>query len=372
MKSLPSTTSSQTPSGLLRTPAKPGLARFLALGLALAGGACAATQPPGPGDGSGDGSGSGSGSGSGTGTKTLDATGKYAVQSQFDIATNMPGTVGDVVNTIIDATDSPDDPTKWILDQIIGQMPSGFLKSALQTAEPFVAGYLNDRLTQVAPQFVNTMIALGADFGDMAKHFGLNETLDVSKATQDYSSTVTAVGVHFNVNNVQTDLAFADYQIQNVAANNVGVQIDATGKLTIAQHQLPISYGKVLHLGMDAVIIPTLDPAATNLAELFADNVDCAAVGQDISDAVGIGDPATWQAACSAGLQFGANAIYAKINGIDASALQFAVTGTAKAVDTTNSGKVGAIQTGKWTGTLSYGGGTPAPLATATFTGSRQ
>ena len=45
--------------------------------------------------------------------------------SDFDVATNMPGTAGAVVNTFIDATDSPDDPSHWILDQLVKQLPDG-------------------------------------------------------------------------------------------------------------------------------------------------------------------------------------------------------------------------------------------------------
>ncbi len=59
-----------------------------------------------------------------------------------------------------------------------------------------------------------------------------------------------------------------------------------------------------------------------------------------------------------------------KIAAIDSSALEFDLTGTAKAVDTNHDYQADALQTGKWTGTLSYAG-TPAPLATATFTGAR-
>src|SRR5207248_9757251 len=141
---------------------------------------------------------------------------KYAVQSSFDIAANLPGTVGQVVNGFIAATDEPDDPTKWILDQVIAQMPSGFLKTALQSAEPFVAGYLNDRLLSIAPDFVTTMVQVGNDFGDMAKHFGLNETYDVTKNAQAYSAVDTVIGMHLKFHTVETDVQFADHQQPNV------------------------------------------------------------------------------------------------------------------------------------------------------------
>ena len=55
----------------------------------------------------------------------MTADGTYSVRSKFDLATNAPGAVGDVVNVIIDATDSGDDPANWLLEQMINQLPSG-------------------------------------------------------------------------------------------------------------------------------------------------------------------------------------------------------------------------------------------------------
>jgi hypothetical protein len=347
----------------------------LAIGAVLSG--CAADAPPAQPGGGGDNPG-GDNPGGGDETPTpLDATGKYQVRSTFDIASNMPGTVGTVVNGFISATDDPDDPTHWILDQMIAQMPNGTLKNLLSGAEPFVAGYLNDQLLNIAPDFVTTIIEVGNDFGDMAKHFGVNETFDVAGASVEggYTANVTAVGAHFKINSLETDVAFADYDIPNIVANGVGVSLEDTGKLSIGEHKLPVSYGKILRVGLDAVIIPAVDGNATNLQELLADQVDCAAVGQYIYDALvdqfGFGgSPSTWQSACTAGLNYGAQTIYNQIAGIDASALEFDLTGTAKAVDTNGDHKADALQTGKWTGTLSYSG-SPAPLAAATFTGAR-
>ena len=192
-----------------------------------------------------------------------------------------------------------------------------------------------------------------------------------------YTATHTALGVHVKIDTtahggfaIEEDLAFADYQLPNVVASNVGVTFDPTGKLAIAEHHMPLSYGKVLRIGLDNVIIPLVDPYAWDLGSLLADTIDCATVGQAISDALGFGGQSTWQSACDAGLQFGANAIYQKIDGIDASALDFDITGLAKGSDTNADHKVDALQLGKWTGNLSYSG-TPAPLSTATFVGTR-
>jgi hypothetical protein len=348
------------------------LSFVLALALGAVATGCAADSPE---DGDGSGGGGGGGSGSDDAPRPMDATGKYSVASTFDLATNAPGKVGEVTNAFINMTDGAADPAEWIIEQIIAKTTNSTLKSLLTTAKPFVAGYLNDRLLEIAPDFIDTIIAVGNDFGQMARNFGLNETLDVSGSGMTYTSTVTALGVHFKVDNVESDIMFADHSIAAVSAPNVALTLDATGKLDIGEHKLPLAYGKVLRLGLDTVIIPALDPTATNLQTLLANLVSCAAVGQAINDALvsqfGFGGGAgTWQAACTAGLAYGAQTVYGKIDSIDSSALEFGLVGVAKAVDSNKDSKVDTIQTGKWTGTLTYGA-TPSPLAPATFSGTR-
>ena len=288
----------------------------LAIGASAAG--CAADSP----DQGDDGGGGGGGSGGDDAPIPTDATGRYQMTSTFDIATNMPGKVGEVTNAFIAATDGGDDPANWILEQIINKMSNGTLKSFLNGARPFVAGYINDRLLDIAPDFVTTFVQVGNDLGQAAKNFGLNETLDVSGSVGAYTSTVSAVGVKFKIDNIESDILFADNAVAPISAAGVGITLDATGKMGIAEHKLPVSFGKVMKLGLDKVIIPAVDPTATNLQTLLVHLIDCAAVGQAINDAlydaVGFGGGAgTWQTACNAGLVFGASALYAKMESID-------------------------------------------------------
>ncbi len=351
------------------------LSFVLALALGAIASGCAADSPQDDGAGGGDDTGGTGGEGSDDAPRPMDATGTYQVASTFDIATNAPGTVGDVTNAFIDMTDGATDPADWIIDQIIAKTTNSTLKSFLTQAKPFVAGYLNDRLLEIAPDFIDTIITVGNDFGQMSRNFGVNETLDVAQGGGAYNATVTALGVHFDVDNVGSDILFADHGMENVTAANVALSVDVTGKLDIGEHALPLSYGKVLRVGLDTIVIPSLDPSASDLQSLLADLVDCGAVGQAINDALadyfGFGGGAgTWQAACTAGLAYGAQTLYNKIDSIDASALEFSLTGVAKAVDSDHDNKVDRIQTGKWSGTLSYAS-TPAPLAEATFIGTR-
>ncbi len=346
------------------------VALALILGAAVTG--CAADAPTTPG---GDDPGDGSGSGDEPLPQDVDASGRYSVRSNFDLASNAPGKAGDVARAIIDATDEGDDPSKWILEQVINQLPNGTFKNIINGAKPFVAGYINDRLLSIAPDFVTTMVTVGNDFGDVSKNFGLNETLEVSKAGGSYSAVHTVLGAHFKINNVESDYAFADYGAVNTVVSGVAVTVDQSGKFSVADHKVGLAYGSVLRIALDAAIIPSLDPTAANLTELFQHQVDCDAVGQAINDAVvdtiGFGPGAsTFRSACNAGLAKGADLIYAKIADIDSQALEFGLAGTAKVLDKNNDKMLDTIQSGQWSGNLSYAG-TPAPLAGATFYGAR-
>jgi hypothetical protein len=307
--------------------------------------------------------------------KPLDPTGTYTMHSTFDLATNMPGTAGNVVNSIIAATDDKADPTLWILDQLIAQLPESNsiergIKAALQFGEPAIADYLNGKLLDFAPDFVTDIVQVGHDFGDIAKHVGLTESFQLSGANGSYTAVHSVVGVHIKLDNQDKEVTLATYHVPNVVVGNVAVTMDASGQLTIAPHQVPLAYGQLLRLGLDAAIIPLIDANSHSLNDLLAHEVNCQSIAKAIVDQFGIGSVSALASACTAGLTAGANYLYSRIDAIDGTALQFSINGTARAVDKNNDRRIDAIQTGAWAGTLAYGA-TPTPLLPATFFGER-
>ncbi|MDX2089357.1 MAG: hypothetical protein SFX73_16000 [Kofleriaceae bacterium] len=334
---------------------------------------CAAPAPDE--EGGGGGGGGGGGDGGGDETQPLDVAGKYSMRSNFDIATNAPGKVGDVVNSIIDMTDDADDPANFLLTLMIDQISSSTVRNALNNVKPFVAGYLNDRLLDFAPDFVDTAIQLGNDFGQLAKNFGVNETLEISGAIEGLAGKKIVLGAHFKIDNMESDHLFADHQMENITVDGIGITLDQS-RINLGQHVVPLPYGKILRIGLDEAIIPILEPGADNLAELLAAKINCQSVGalvdDAVYDAVGFSPGAgIFTTACNAGLVVAANKIYEKVEDIDGTALDFSLTGTARAVDANNDRKADKLQSGTYTGNLSYGGSTPAPLSTATFYGER-
>lgn len=297
----------------------------------------------------------------------LTPEGQFAVTSEFDLATNMPGTVGTVVNYFINATDDPDDPTKFLVDELIKALPDGSIKNTLQQSAPFVTGYLNDRLLQVAPQFVTKVRDVGSAFGQVAKHFGTLDQLDITAGGQ---AVKTVRGFHFVVDSIPLDFMFADYGMAEIKIENMTVGLEQTGRLTISEHQIGIKYGAALKLALNEAIIPLIDPAAQDLDDLFRSLVNCQAVGQYVYEAIDIGSPSTFQSACTAGLNAAAGALYAQMDRLDSNALQLDLVGTARGIDKNRDGKMDDIATGQYTGGMSYAG-TPAALGENKFYGAK-
>ncbi len=335
-----------------------------ALALGLAG--CAdstVAQPPGGDD-------EGSGEQEPQPEPQMDAQGTYRINSTFDVATNMPGGTGSFINGLIEATDDPDDPMSWVVDQMLAQMDDSALKDILVAAKPFVIGYLNDKVTDLAPDLVGTIDAIGDRMNELLKELGVNEKLFVTVVDQTMTGQITVDGVRFKVAGVSNDLLFSQNNIDDVVVPSVLVTLENKNKLNIGQHLLPLPWGKIMALGLDTAVIPAIDPTATSLADLLDNVVDCTAVGNSIADALSFGSGAFWASACLVGLDKAADAIYDQILDSD-SLLGLDLLGSARAADTDNDYKIDTLTSGGWQGSMDYAG-TPAALAQpASWVGKR-
>ncbi len=116
----------------------------------------------------------------------MDIRGNYRVTSDFDIASGVPGTVGDIINEFIDMTDGDTDPATYLLDKVIGD-GTGAVANAINGIRPFLDGALNDVILNAAPDVVNDIKKIGQDFGQVARHFGVVSTLDITGDSIDIS-----------------------------------------------------------------------------------------------------------------------------------------------------------------------------------------
>ena len=288
--------------------------------------------------------------------------GTYAVSSELDLP--LPGPAEAAIAPLVAATDGPDDPSRWVLDRLVDQIPESTARTIARDAVPLLASYLNARLADVAPHLASGLDQLAHGLERIARHVGTVETWQVD-ARGDATRIIS--GVRFDAGGTPVELRFADHGLDDRSALT-HLTLDPTGHLAVADHRLLLGYGAVLRLGFDHAVIPSVDPAASDLATALADLADCQQLGDFLYDELGIGSPALYRAACLAATVAVADDVYARISAIDAEApLSLELEGTAQGVDRDGDGTMDEVRAGSWTGVLDPAGS----LGLATFSGSR-
>jgi hypothetical protein len=303
-------------------------------------------------------------------TAMLEMSGQYELSSKFDIASNMPGAAGAVLNEFIKATDGGDDPARYLVDKVLQQLPGGIIRDTLSLGAGLAVGYVNNQLNSLAPEFLPKILAIGNTLGDVTKNFGTISELSITGTGTALKGTHTVSGLKFKIDNQELPFLLADYGGTVVRAENIDITVEPGGKVTVGSHMIPISFGTVMRIALDEAVIPMVDPSAHNLGELFQNLVDCQQVGQAVFDAINFGSASTFENACKGGLTLAANTIYNQISQINGAALQFEMSGACRGIDKDQDGTMDELQRGAWAGQLSYAGA-PAPLANASFTAAR-
>jgi len=290
--------------------------------------------------------------------------GRFAVTSTFDLP--VPAAAGVVLAALADATDGPDDPTRYLVDRMIATLPDGTIKTIAGGAAPYVAAYLNERLADIAPRFVTGIAAISDGLARVASHVGTVETLEIDGSG---AAIRTITGVRFDVAAKPVIAGFADAGLADIVVGT-HVALDATGHVTIGDHAHGVPYGALLRLGLDRAVIAVVEPAARDLAAALAALVDCIALGALAADRIGLGSPALYQTACRAAMTAIASELYARIAAIDDAPVALEVTGGADGVDLDGDGTLDELRAGRWSGALSSAAARE-PIEAARFTGTK-
>ncbi len=310
----------------------------------------------------------------------LQVIGTYQLESEFNLVNGIPGTAGDVVRTIIDMTDGPNDPASWLLD--LASKDNAGVKSALDPLRPAVDAFLNSLLKDLSMKIVIDGVQLdivdkfkdfGNAFGDVAQKFGLKSTLQIYAGPNNtLLGKHTITGVFFKIDNKKIEKTLGELNMDNIVVDKIPVTLTGETSLTIGDETFGLSYGKMIIFALDNVVIPQVDPAATSLRELLSDVVPCDSIGDSIADYTHIGDGTLWQSLCETAIAFGASYAEGKIGSLGDQATAFTFHGSVRPVDTNNDRKVDSLVGGLWEGQLMLAG-QPAALAKPmqTFTGTR-
>ena len=300
-------------------------------------------------------------------TIPLDASGTYDMKSQFDLVSGIPGPAGDVINTILDMTDDPNDPATWLIDRALDAIDSGTVRDLAGSARPALDSFLNDYIHDSAPDLVLTLLEIGDQLGQVARKFGVNSQLQVTAVRMPDTGLTgkhTMTGVSYTIDGVSYDFTMAELELGESMADGISVGLVGTTKMEIGDHTLPFAYGRVLVFALNNVIIPLIDPFASDLGDVLANRVNCYQIGWEVyefvaynvGDFFGILSPGLFESACEAGLDAAGNAIEAQLAGIGGEGAAFVIHGDARIADTNLDHKVDVLRTGLWEGVFRLGG----------------
>ena len=293
-------------------------------------------------------------------TVPTSAVGVFALTSAFDL--HVPAAAAPALATLLAATDGPDDPSRYLIDRMIDELPDGSVKTVAMAAAPYVAAYVNARLTDLAPRFVDGIEQLGIGLARIATHLGTVERLEIAA---DGTAVRTITGVRFEVGNAVTVVPLAVAGMSDLAAG-VRVTLDAAGHLGISEHQHALPYGALLRLGLDRAVVPGVEPTAGDLAGALGALLDCDRLGGVIASRVGIGSSTLYGAACRATMTALASEVDAQLAAIDRAPLGIEVAGSAVGFDGNSDGAMDEINDGRWTGAV-VSGDDREPIDAASF-----
>ncbi len=297
----------------------------------------------------------------------MDPSGRFAVTSVHALP-SPPPELAPLVAELAAATDGVDDPTAYLVDLVVAELPEGSARSIATVLAPYVAAELHGRIAAYAPDLAPALRALALGATRISTRFATIEELAItSKPPEGFVARGRVQRTIRGVRVEDMDLSFGSLGIPDasieaeVSVELVGVASSAeslaesrvlSNHVAIARHAMPLPLAAWFRPAFDRVVIPAVVPGATDLASALRTLVDCPRLGGLIAEAVGIGGASLYSQACSVGLAVGARKIYEQFPSTSARAMALDVSGTARAVDRDDDGVMDAIDGGVWTGRL--------------------
>jgi hypothetical protein len=281
--------------------------------------------------------------------------GIFRVTSSYELA-QVPLSAGALLADLASATDDPDDPGRFLVEQLVAALPDPELRAIAHELEPVLAAGVQAELQAIAPKLAPGIVAIARGLERDARQLETHELWRIQLGGA-VDRVVTGVGLD------GVDISFADVGMPDGLAA-ARMDLGTGGQLAITEEAMPIAYGAILRLALDRAVIPQVVPGTGDLAQALGTLVDCQQLGTRVQAVVGIGPVALYTAACRIALTQAADRFYARLAAIAPATID--TTGTAVGIDHDRDGTMDEIRAGMWSGTLDG-----APFGIATFSGEK-
>lgn len=300
--------------------------------------------------------------GCGVGPKVKDYK-QYAVSSSFNVQSSFreKSKVGVVLNMLHDFGDEADDPGKFVLEQLVGFLPTP-LDLAAKPLAAELGRLVNAQLVAAIPTIVEEVKQFSEALSNIVRVFAVESTLDVGlDANNRYTASHELTQVTYSF--AGTQLAVAGAELGPVAIP-VQIPVELKGSaMTIESHEVPLPVGSILAKGVNKLVIPKVAkscPACLTYAELFAYWASCATIAKTIAEKLKPEDVDSAVPLVLLACQKGSNSVSGKLTEMIADLDReggFRLEGKATASDDRSS-----VSAGSWSGEYRLGKDVRAPL----------
>jgi hypothetical protein len=276
----------------------------------------------------------------------VDPNGVYRVDSSLDLVSGLEeGTVKSIVDNVIAFVESP---AAFLADLLLEQCGS----TCENLNRSVVIAAFEVALNQFAPDLVNDFLEHGSNFAGLIQNFGVVSELTIDGSSGEHEMT----GVRLTYGSDVHSFTMGQLNLDNVEAANISVTLSNNDRqVDLGEHGLPFSYGALIKLALEQVIIPLIDSSANNLQGFLANLIDCRVVADAIVDPENDLHSVV-EAACIAARSFGAQYLVGLLDDIDGVGLEFVLSGSAEPVSTNGDDRANVLRNGRWEGTLQYPG----------------
>lgn len=231
----------------------------------------------------------------------LNPAGSYTVQNTYDFTDAIPGTLGDVINGLVQffGTRNQEREIAALLFDVIENLARNFAGGLAGLAVNLLRDWLEDELNDIindwidddAPDWVRDFFTIGQDIVGIVAEMEVISRVRISKPRRDgsFDGSQNWVGMAFYwrlpcEGDPDPECGRYEFTMDEVAAAAEGIQLvfgQFTGRIhsynqgLFDQHTMDLQYGRLIMFVLNNIVLPYIADGATNLRDALLNMANC-------------------------------------------------------------------------------------------------
>lgn len=315
----------------------------------------------------------------------LNPAGTYSINNTFDFTDAIPGTLGDVINGLVQffGTRNQEREIASLLFDVIEGLARDFGGALAGLAVELLRGWIEDELNGVindwieddAPDWVRDFFTIGEDIVGIVAEMEVISRIRISKPRRDgtFDGSQNWIGLAFYwrlpcENDPDPMCGRYEFTMDEIAAAAEGIQLvfgQFTGRIhsynqgLFDLHTMDLQYGRLILFVLNNIILPFIADGARNLRDALLNLANCPGFANGVTGGRGhlriaginIVSRDTIEGWCTSGLGIVGDAAQAIIGRLRIDT-RLSLQGELVFVEENNDLAVDRIQSGQWTGVI--------------------